>query len=98
VTHAVIVPTMLQMILDSADGTASDLGSIRGLNTDGSPLSATLLERARERFADVFYPIYEWRRRSPAPPCSGRRRSSAPARSSRCDRSPRWGGPWSSRT
>lgn len=58
VTHAVLVPTMLQMILDEAEARGVRLDLIKGINTGGSPLSPDLLRRGRHTFGDVFYPIY----------------------------------------
>jgi acyl-CoA synthetase (AMP-forming)/AMP-acid ligase II len=58
VTHAVLVPTMLQMILDVAEASGTTLDRIKGINTGGSPLSPELVRRGRRTFGDVFYPIY----------------------------------------
>jgi acyl-CoA synthetase (AMP-forming)/AMP-acid ligase II len=58
VTNTVLVPTMLQMIVDDPDFEHVDLSSLRGINTGGSPLSAALLQRGREVIGDRFYPIY----------------------------------------
>ena len=58
VTHAVLVPTMLQMVLDEAEARGVRLAGLKGINTGGSPLSVELLQRGRETFGDVFYPIY----------------------------------------
>lgn len=58
VTHAVMVPTMLQMILDEAESRSLRLEHLKGINTGGSPLSPELLERGRRVFGEVFYPIY----------------------------------------
>jgi len=58
VTHAVLVPTMLQMILDEAEGRGVRLDQLKGVNTGGSPLSVELLQRGRAALGDVFYPIY----------------------------------------
>ena len=58
VTHAVMVPTMLQMILDKAEERGVGLEGLKGINTGGSPLSVDLLQRGRAAFGDVFFPIY----------------------------------------
>jgi len=58
VTHAVMVPTMLQMILGEAEARDTRLDHVKGINTGGSPLPADLLQRGRRAFGDVFYPIY----------------------------------------
>jgi acyl-CoA synthetase (AMP-forming)/AMP-acid ligase II len=58
VTNTVLVPTMLQMILDDPGCGQSDLSSLRGINTGGSSLSAGVLRRGREVIGDVFFPIY----------------------------------------
>lgn len=58
VTHAVLVPTMLQMILAEAEAQNLRLDHIKGINTGGSPLPVDLLQRGRRTFGEVFYPIY----------------------------------------
>lgn len=58
VTHAVMVPTMLQMILDEAEARGIELDHLKGINTGGSPLPVDLLQRGRRAFGDVFFPIY----------------------------------------
>lgn len=58
VTHAVMVPTMLQMILAEAEARDVRLDHIKGINTGGSPLPVDLLQRGRRTFGEVFYPIY----------------------------------------
>lgn len=58
VTHAVMVPTMLQMILEEAEDGNIRLDHVKGINTGGSPLPVDLLQRGRRAFGDVFYPIY----------------------------------------
>ena len=58
VTHTIVVPTMLQMILAAQAASPRDLSSLEGIITGGSPLSAELLARGREFIGDIFYPIY----------------------------------------
>jgi len=58
VTSTVLVPAMLQMILDEPGCRDFDLSSIRAIITGGAPLRADLLRRGRQLFGDVFYPIY----------------------------------------
>ncbi|WP_433500128.1 class I adenylate-forming enzyme family protein [Sphaerimonospora sp. CA-214678] len=58
VTHTIVVPTMLQMILMAQATENRDLSSLTGIITGGSPLSAALLAKGREVIGDVFYPIY----------------------------------------
>lgn len=58
VTHTVLVPTMLQMVLNEPDAAMFDLTSLRAVNTGGSPLPGPLLARGRQLMGDVFHPIY----------------------------------------
>ncbi|HLN07271.1 MAG TPA: AMP-binding protein, partial [Acidimicrobiales bacterium] len=58
VTHAILVPTMLQMVLDQPDCETYDLSTLRGITSGGSPVTRTLLERARRVFGDVFFPFF----------------------------------------
>lgn len=58
VTHTILVPTMLQLVLDAQSTADRDLSSLIGIITGGSPLSADLLGRGRELIGDVFWPIY----------------------------------------
>lgn len=58
VTHTIIVPTMVQMVVSNPDITRYDLSSLRGIMSGGSPFPAPVLKRARELMGDVFSPIY----------------------------------------
>ncbi len=58
VTHSILVPTMIQMILAEPDCERFDLSSLQAVSTGGSPLPRALLERARQVFGDVFFPHY----------------------------------------
>jgi acyl-CoA synthetase (AMP-forming)/AMP-acid ligase II len=58
VTHSVLVPTMVRMVLDEPDCAAHDLSSLRAVVVGGSPIPRALLAAARERFGDVFFPFY----------------------------------------
>jgi long-chain acyl-CoA synthetase len=58
VTHTIIVPTMVQMIVADPACDRHDLSSLRAIFSGGSPFPAPLLERARAVLGDVFHPIY----------------------------------------
>ncbi|MGI5159132.1 class I adenylate-forming enzyme family protein [Microbispora sp. CA-102843] len=58
VTHTIIVPTMVQMVVSNPDIVQYDLSSLRGIMSGGSPFPAPVLKRARELMGDVFNPIY----------------------------------------
>jgi acyl-CoA synthetase (AMP-forming)/AMP-acid ligase II len=58
VTHTILVPTMVQMIVSHPDAERRDLSSLRGIVSGGSPFPAPVLERARQVMGDVFNPIY----------------------------------------
>ncbi|WP_433496586.1 class I adenylate-forming enzyme family protein [Sphaerimonospora sp. CA-214678] len=58
VTHTIIVPTMVQMVVSNPDITQYDLSSLCGIMSGGSPFPAPVLKRARELMGDVFNPIY----------------------------------------
>jgi long-chain acyl-CoA synthetase len=58
VTHSVLVPTMVRMVLDEPDCADHELSSLRAVVVGGSPIPRTLLEQARRRFGDVFFPFY----------------------------------------
>src|SRR6476469_8328145 len=55
-----LVPTMIQLILDHTDCGNHDLSSLLAINCGGSPVSRPLLLRAREVFGDVFLPVYSF--------------------------------------
>jgi acyl-CoA synthetase (AMP-forming)/AMP-acid ligase II len=58
VTHSVLVPTMVRMVLDQPDCADHDLTPLRAVVVGGSPVPRTLLSAARELFGDVFFPFY----------------------------------------
>jgi len=58
VTHSILVPTMLQMVLAQPDCEEFDLSTIQGITCGGSPLPKSLLERARRVIGDVFFPLF----------------------------------------
>ena len=58
VTHTIMVPTMVQMVVWHPAAEGHDLSSLRGVVSGGSPFPAPVLERARELIGDVFNPIY----------------------------------------
>ena len=49
VTDVLLVPTMIQMLVDSPDAADADLSSVRHLLYGASPISVALLERAAKR-------------------------------------------------
>ncbi len=57
ISFILLVPTMLQMLLDAALDD-DDLESLRILLITGAPLSETTLQRARRRFGEVLYQSY----------------------------------------
>lgn len=59
-TTLVLVPIMLQRILDLGDEELSrhDLGAVRVIATGGSALTAECSRRTRERFGDVLHNLY----------------------------------------
>jgi len=50
ITHTLLVPTMLAMLLDSPAGAEADFGSLRNLQYAASPISPHLQRRVLERF------------------------------------------------
>ncbi len=59
VTEAALVPTMLQMLIDSADFGSFDLGRLRRIAYAGSPMPPALLDRAMDLLPQVdFMQIY----------------------------------------
>jgi long-chain acyl-CoA synthetase len=58
VTHSVLVPTMVRIVLDQSDCADHDTSSLCAIVVGGSPLPRTLLAAARERFGDVLFPFY----------------------------------------
>ncbi|WP_432167038.1 acyl-CoA synthetase [Streptomyces sp. bgisy031] len=54
-----LVPTMLQLLVERAESASYDLGSVHGVGYGGSPISATLLERVMKTFPNSgFYQGY----------------------------------------
>ncbi len=58
VTHSILVPTMIGMVLDDPECGAHDLSSLLGVCVGGSPLPRDTLARAKEVFGNVFVPLY----------------------------------------
>jgi acyl-CoA synthetase (AMP-forming)/AMP-acid ligase II len=58
VTNTIIVPTMVQMVVSTPGADKFDMSSLCGVMSGGSPMSTTVLKKAREIIGDVFYPIY----------------------------------------
>ena len=58
VNHTILVPTMIQMVLDHPAAATADLSTLRGITCGGSPVSKELLLAARPVFGDVFRPTY----------------------------------------
>lgn len=59
VTEAALVPTMLQMLIDSPDFASFDLGGLKRIAYAGSPMPPALLDRAMELLPHVdFMQIY----------------------------------------
>jgi long-chain acyl-CoA synthetase len=63
ITHTVLVPTMLAMLLDAPGADAADLSSLRHVQYAASPISADLQRRVLERLPDCdvaqFYGMTE---------------------------------------
>ncbi|MEY2513477.1 MAG: fatty-acyl-CoA synthase [bacterium] len=59
-TALVVVPAMLQRILELGDGAIGrhDLGALRVIAASGSPLHGTLATRVMDAFGDVLYNLY----------------------------------------
>jgi acyl-CoA synthetase (AMP-forming)/AMP-acid ligase II len=55
VTHAMVVPTMLNRILDVVDGSGGGLPSLRSLSYGGGPMPVTVITRAMELLPDVGF-------------------------------------------
>lgn len=58
VTHTIIVPTMVQMVVSQPGIESHDLSSLLGVMSGGSPFPAPVLKRARQVMGDVFTPTY----------------------------------------
>ncbi|HTK63471.1 MAG TPA: long-chain fatty acid--CoA ligase [Pseudonocardia sp.] len=55
VTDALLVPTMIQMLVDSPDTADADLSSLRSLVYGASPISEAVLQRAVKRLPDTRF-------------------------------------------
>jgi len=55
VTHAMVVPTMLNRILDVVDQDGAGLPSLRALSYGGGPMPAVVIERALRLLPDVSF-------------------------------------------
>ncbi|MCX7324964.1 MAG: class I adenylate-forming enzyme family protein [Hyphomicrobiales bacterium] len=58
VTHTILVPAVLRMILDCEGADRADLGTIRALCTTGSQMPRLLKERVIARFPCAYFEIY----------------------------------------
>lgn len=58
ITHTILPPALLNMIVHHPDVEKYNLTSIRKIMNGGGPLNAPLLRRGRELFGDVFMPVY----------------------------------------
>ena len=66
VTDTIMVPTMIQMLVDSPEAVDADLSSLRRLIYGGSPISSAMLRRAMERLpATAFTQAYAMTEMSP---------------------------------
>ena len=66
VTDVILVPAMIQMLVDSPDTADADLSSLRSLLYGGSPIAEAVLERAAKRLPDVeFTQVYAMTELSP---------------------------------
>jgi acyl-CoA synthetase (AMP-forming)/AMP-acid ligase II len=57
-TSTFVVPTMISMLLEAAEGVDCDLSSLRTVSYGGAPISPTRLSEALERFGPVFVQVY----------------------------------------
>lgn len=55
---AILVPTMLQMVLNHPDIRKYDLSSVGGITTGGSPIPVNVLRQGQELFGNIFFPFY----------------------------------------
>jgi acyl-CoA synthetase (AMP-forming)/AMP-acid ligase II len=58
VSQTIIVPTMVQMIIEHPEAEDHDLSSLESILSGGSPFHRATLRRAREIMGDVFFPWY----------------------------------------
>jgi long-chain acyl-CoA synthetase len=70
ITHTVLVPTMLAMLLDELDRAPRRLGSLRHIQYAASPISATLQRRVLERFDCDIVQFYGMTEASPTVSCA----------------------------
>jgi acyl-CoA synthetase (AMP-forming)/AMP-acid ligase II len=82
VTDALLVPTMIQMLVDSPETATADLSSMRRLMYGASPISEAVLARARQRMQGVrFTQAYGMTELSPVATLLGSRDHDHPVRS-----------------
>ncbi|WP_182376188.1 long-chain-fatty-acid--CoA ligase [Nocardioides sp. WS12] len=55
VTDMLLVPTMIQMVVDAPETATANLSSLRGILYGASPISEALLERARKTFVSAGF-------------------------------------------
>jgi acyl-CoA synthetase (AMP-forming)/AMP-acid ligase II len=55
ITNTLLIPTMIQMLVDHPDATTRDLGSVRVIFYGGSPISESLLQRAMKLFPSADF-------------------------------------------
>lgn len=58
VTHTILVPTMIGMVLQHPEIGRHDMSTLQGITSGGSPLPAEFVRRGREVLGDVFRPLY----------------------------------------
>jgi acyl-CoA synthetase (AMP-forming)/AMP-acid ligase II len=58
VTHTILVPTMIRMVLDHPAAASTDFSTLRAVVCGGSPVSRDLLLSARPVLGNVFFPHY----------------------------------------
>lgn len=57
-TATFLVPTMIAMLLEAAQGSNADVGSLKTISYGGAPITADRLREALERFGNVFVQVY----------------------------------------
>jgi long-chain acyl-CoA synthetase len=70
ITHTVLVPTMLSMMLEAVERTPRDLRSLRHIQYAASPISATLQRRMLERFDCDIVQFYGMTEAAPTVTCA----------------------------
>ena len=88
VTHAVLVPTMMNMVVNHPEVTAHDLSSLDVVLYGASPMPAAVIERALRSRSPGLRSRSPGRR--PRSPGTERRRPGRPRRRRRPSRGPRW--------